>query len=95
MHDPEDPGVRRLTRFWDARGREDALRYSLPSGARIDEPAFAASGPATLDAIEEHVGAWLPDDPAEAVLDVGCGAGRLTGPLAERRAAVTAVDVAP
>ncbi|WP_349239822.1 class I SAM-dependent methyltransferase [Patulibacter sp. SYSU D01012] len=95
MHEPEDPGARRLSRFWEARAREDALRYSLPSGARVDEPAFAASGGAALDAFGEHLGAWLPDDLDDAVLDVGCGAGRLTGALAERGRAVTAVDVAP
>lgn len=38
---------------------------------------------------------WLPDDLDAPVLDVGCGAGRLTGALHERGRPVTAVDVAP
>lgn len=86
-----DPVLQRIARFWDARGREDARRYSVPGGPPTDEEAFAASGDALLDALGELVG-WTPD--AElAVADVGCGAGRVSGALATRVARVVAYDV--
>lgn len=86
-----DPVLQRIARFWDARGREDARRYSVPGGPPIDEPAFAASGDALLDALGELVG-WTPELES-TVADVGCGAGRVSGALATRVASVVAYDV--
>lgn len=87
----DDPVLHRIARFWDARGREDARRYSVPGGLPTDEAAFAASGVALLDAFGELVG-WTPE-PDATVVDVGCGAGRLSGALASRVAAVVACDI--
>ncbi|WP_320671695.1 class I SAM-dependent methyltransferase [Patulibacter defluvii] len=89
-----DPALLRIQRFWEARAREDPLRYSVPGGAPpADEDAFLAAGAATLAAAGELVG-W-PQDGLRLAVDVGCGAGRLTGALAEAADAVVAIDLAP
>lgn len=90
---PEDPELRRIARFWDARGKEDARRYSVPGGARIDDATFDAAGDAVLHALESTIG-WSAQGVARA-LDLGCGAGRVTAALAARADAVVAVDVSP
>lgn len=86
-----DPVLQRIARFWDARGREDARRYSVPGGPPIDEETFAASGDTLLDALGELLG-WTPE-PDSTVADVGCGAGRISGALASRVTSVIAYDV--
>ncbi|MDO9408608.1 bifunctional 2-polyprenyl-6-hydroxyphenol methylase/3-demethylubiquinol 3-O-methyltransferase UbiG [Patulibacter sp.] len=90
---PEDPELRRIARFWDARAREDARRYSVPGGARVGEATFEGAGEAVLSALEATLG-WSAEGAAVA-LDLGCGAGRLTPALAARADQVVAVDVAP
>jgi 2-polyprenyl-3-methyl-5-hydroxy-6-metoxy-1,4-benzoquinol methylase len=70
--------------FWDARAREDAfhfvddrLTYRDP-----DEGLFWQRGEEDLDAIFARLGARL--DGSEQVVEIGCGLGRLTRPLAAR-----------
>jgi SAM-dependent methyltransferase len=82
-----------MERFWDARAREDPyyfvdsrLEYGAP-----DEDAFWAGGLEALDRLLGAVGAAI--EPGSAVVDVGCGLGRLTRPLAERAGRVIAIDV--
>lgn len=82
-----------MERFWDARAREDAywfvdsrLRYGSP-----DEEAFWTGGVQALDRLLDVLGAQLA--PEGVVVDVGCGLGRLTRPLAARCARVVAIDV--
>lgn len=86
-----DPVLHRIARFWDARGREDARRYSVPGGVPTDEAAFAASGERLVDGLGELLG-WTPD-PDAVVLEVGCGAGRISGALATRVSRVVAYDI--
>ena len=83
-----------MERFWDARAREDAyyfvdsrLRYGSP-----DEQAFWAGGEEALDQLIAAVRAPAigADD---VVVDIGCGLGRLTRPLARRAGSVIAIDV--
>lgn len=93
MSAAEDPELRRIARFWEARGREDARRYSVPGGARVDDATWDGSGEALLDRLEHEVG-WSVTD-ARLVLDLGCGAGRVTGAIAGRADEVLAVDVSP
>jgi SAM-dependent methyltransferase len=82
-----------MERFWDARAREDAfwfvdsrLEYGAP-----DLEAFWAGGEEALDRLLGALGARI--EPADAVVDIGCGVGRLTRPLAARAARVVALDV--
>jgi ubiquinone/menaquinone biosynthesis C-methylase UbiE len=89
----EDPELRRIVRFWDARAREDAARYSVPGGIAIGDEAFDVAGEDVLEALEHDLG-WTAQA-AGRVLDLGCGAGRLTGALADVADEVVAVDASP
>jgi len=82
-----------MERFWDARAREDPhffvddrLAYGAP-----DLERFWSDGVETLDLILGLLGVEIA--PGDAVVEVGCGVGRITRPLAERAAAVHAFDV--
>ena len=79
--------------FWDGRARENpmffvdnSLNYNAP-----DERAFWADGPRWLDELLGSVGASLAE--GDTVVEIGCGMGRLTRPIAERAGLVTAIDV--
>jgi SAM-dependent methyltransferase len=82
-----------MERFWNARAREDAfwfvdsrLRYHAP-----DQEAFWAGGEEALRALLGALKVRLPADPV--VVDIGCGLGRLTRPLARDAARVIAIDI--
>ena len=82
-----------MERFWDARAREDAfwfvdsrLKYGAP-----DEEAFWAGGEQALERLLGGLGAQLNDK--QIVVDIGCGLGRLTRPLARQCGRVIAIDV--
>jgi SAM-dependent methyltransferase len=79
--------------FWDERADEDAfffvdnrLDYGSP-----DLPRFWAEGQHDLDRLLDALHARV--EPTDAVLEIGCGVGRLTRVLAARAAAVQALDV--
>jgi SAM-dependent methyltransferase len=79
--------------FWDQRADEDAfffvdnrLDYGNP-----DLPRFWADGERDLDLLLAALGARV--EPTDAVLEIGCGVGRLTRGLAARAASVRALDV--
>ena len=79
--------------FWDRRARENPLFFvdnSLDYNAP-DVEAFWADGPRWLDDLLGSVGAELSE--RDAVVEIGCGVGRLTRPIAERAATVIALDV--
>lgn len=82
-----------MEQFWDARAREDAyyfvdsrLRYRAP-----DEASFWAGGE---EALANLLGALdVTVKPGSVVVDIGCGLGRLTRPLASAAARVIAIDI--
>lgn len=67
-----------MERDWDARARRNALLYVAVDDADSEE-AFEESG-------RQHLQEWILKDvalPADAVaVEIGCGVGRLLGPLA-------------
>jgi SAM-dependent methyltransferase len=82
-----------MERFWDARAREDALWYvdSRLEFGDGDEEAFWGGGEEALDRLFEVLGAR--PDPGAVIVDIGCGVGRLTRPLARDAQRVIGIDV--
>lgn len=88
------PGAN-MRRFWDGRARENpwffitnTLDYSQP-----DLERFWASGEQDLDMLLDKLGAGL--EPSHHVVEIGCGAGRMTRAIARRAGRVSALDVSP
>lgn len=82
-----------MEQFWDARAREDPF-YFVDSRLRYDDPdeqSFWAGGEQALRALFDGLQVELP--PGLVVLDIGCGLGRLTRPLARGARRVIALDV--
>ena len=82
-----------MREFWDARAREDALFFvddRLPY-RQGDIDTFFAQGERDLDAVLDQVDAVVR--PGDDVVDLGCGVGRLTRPLAARASTVSSIDV--
>jgi SAM-dependent methyltransferase len=82
-----------MRRFWDARARENAYYFinNTLDYWRPDEERFWASGEETLAGLQRELG--VAPAPADTVLDVGCGVGRLTRALAPRCRHVIGLDV--
>ncbi|MEV4419749.1 class I SAM-dependent methyltransferase [Patulibacter sp. NPDC049589] len=88
-----------MARFWDERARENALfyvdnrlDYKTGSYASDDPDDFWTKGRRDFDAILEAVGA--PEiGPDDALLDIGCGVGRMTRAAAAKARQVTGIDV--
>ncbi|MDA8071296.1 MAG: class I SAM-dependent methyltransferase [Actinomycetota bacterium] len=84
---------RTMRDYWDAKARENAMFYihSELDYAHSDPEAFWRSGEEnlerTLGLFDDHV---LPGDD---VVEIGCGMGRMTRPLALRAGKVIGVDV--
>jgi SAM-dependent methyltransferase len=89
----EPAQLREMERFWDARAREDPY-YFVDSRLRYRDPdteLFWAHGESDLDALLAAVEARV--EPSQVVVEIGCGVGRLTRPLADRASVVVALDV--
>jgi len=84
-----------MQEFWDARAAENALYYidNRLDYASPDAEAFWAGGPEVLDTMLNRLGARI--EPADEVLEIGCGVGRITRVLAARATRVRALDVSP
>lgn len=95
VHDP--------ARQWERFGRMDPYYgvYAIEAmhRANLDDDArarFFASGAAHVASVLESARRYaLPDFTPRAVLDHGCGVGRLLVPFAERAQRVVGVDVSP
>ena len=85
-----------MRRDWDDRARENAKYYVATGREDWTEEDFYRSGETT---VEQHIHTDLPDicqgrDPkAMSVLEIGCGAGRITRALAKFFGEVYAVDI--
>jgi len=84
-----------MREFWDARAEENPLYFvdNRLDYRNPDEARFWAQGEPFLDALLEPLGARL--GPADQVVEIGCGIGRLTHVIARRAASVRALDVSP
>ncbi|HEY1434936.1 MAG TPA: class I SAM-dependent methyltransferase, partial [Thermoanaerobaculia bacterium] len=80
---------RRMREDWDLRARRDA-RYFIDCGHGGSEESFWRSGKEDL---EGFVLRGVTLDPSATALEIGCGMGRLLGPLSQRAARVTGVDI--
>jgi SAM-dependent methyltransferase len=79
--------------FWDERAREDAY-FFVDNRRAYQDPAlenFWAEGERDLDRILGMFG--LSVEPTDTVLDIGCGVGRLTRPLASRASHAYGIDI--
>lgn len=81
--------------FWDERAVEDAF-YFVDNRLQYGQPdleRFWAEGDGDLRRLLGAVGAAL--EPADRVLEIGCGVGRLTRALSGQVGSVRALDVSP
>ena len=82
-----------MQEFWDRRARENAA-YFVDNRLDYRDPemeTFWQGGREALDRMLGALGATIA--PADEVVEIGCGVGRLTRPLSERAATVRALDV--
>lgn len=79
--------------YWDARAEEDAF-YFVDNGRDYRDPDLArfwGDAPELLDTILDMLEVRL--EPADEIVEIGCGVGRMTRPLAARGRSVRALDV--
>ena len=83
-----------MREFWDERAREDAF-YVVDNRIQYKDPnaeeLFWALGRDDLNGLLTSLDMAI--DPGAAVVEIGCGVGRLTRVIAERAASVRALDV--
>ena len=81
--------------FWDARAAEDPY-YFVDNRLAYGDPdteGFWSGGEPLLDRILDEL--ELEIEPRDELVEIGCGLGRLTRPLAARARSVAALDVSP
>jgi SAM-dependent methyltransferase len=80
-------------RFWDERAREQALFFvdNTLDYANPDLERFWEGGEEAVRRFMDELGVVVRD--TDELVEIGCGVGRLTRPLAARAAHVTAIDV--
>ena len=85
-----------MQRDWDERARENARYYVATGNTDWSDEEFFASGEKAIaeDILTDMINICQGKDPkAMRVLEIGCGAGRLTRALANLFGEVHAVDV--
>jgi SAM-dependent methyltransferase len=88
--------LEKMRREWDARARENARHYVDTSRTDWGDAEFFASGEQGVaeDILTDTANVYQGKDPASMrVLEIGCGAGRLTRALSKLFGEVHAVDV--
>ncbi len=95
------PTLEKTRRAWEQHAQENARYWShpkTPSGRNVDDAELTKTGEADVErhivrntAIQSRLG----DLGTRSVLDLGCGVGRMTLPLAHHVRQVSAVDLAP
>ncbi len=81
---------------WDRRARENAFHYVASGRPDWTEEEFRSSGEQSVrELILDDHARLCPDGDwkSKSMLEIGCGAGRMTGPLADVFGEVHAVDV--
>ena len=82
-----------MREFWDARATENAMFFvdNRLDYSDTDAERFWAEGASDLDTILGDLGVVVTR--RQVVVDLGCGIGRMTRPLAEKSMHVIALDV--
>jgi ubiquinone/menaquinone biosynthesis C-methylase UbiE len=87
-----------MRRDWDARARENAKYYVATSRENWDDDEFFRSGAEEVRELVEKPSADICNgrSPADmSILEIGCGAGRMTLALSRIFGRVEAVDISP
>jgi SAM-dependent methyltransferase len=88
--------LRQMRRDWDERARRNARHYVVTGQPEWSDAEFFQSGEVTMqeDILNDLTNICQGKDPKEmAVLEIGCGAGRVTRAFARFFGAVYAVDI--
>ena len=88
--------LERMQRDWDQRARENARHYVDTSRTDWTDETFFASGQLAIEKeiLSDMVNICQGKDPAQMrILEIGCGAGRLTQALSKIFGEIHAVDV--
>lgn len=91
-----DETLKKMQADWDARARENARYYVQTANTEWTDEAFFASGEQTVkeEILTDMINICQDKDPRQMrVLEIGCGAGRVTRALANLFGEVHAVDV--
>jgi SAM-dependent methyltransferase len=94
--EPLDDLLKKMEREWDQRARKNALYYVNTERTDWSQEEFFQSGRREVDEqiLNDMVNICQGQDPGQMrVLEIGCGAGRVTRPLSEVFGEVHGVDV--
>ena len=95
-HGISERHLERMRRDWDERARKNARHFVDTSRADWTDEEFFASGEKAIaeDILTDTINIYQGKDPQSMrVLEIGCGAGRLTRALSGLFGEVHAVDV--
>jgi SAM-dependent methyltransferase len=84
--------LERMRRDWDQRAREDAYFYAGFARRKQSDCDFFSSAPDTILTLETEI-ARLPPSASRRGLEIGCGPGRLMGPMSRNFSEIHGVDI--